>query len=75
VTAYILVETAPGAAGRVAESARGLAGVRQANAVTGPYDVIVQVEAETLGQIGRVAVTAIQSLEGVLRTLTCLVVD
>ena len=43
-------------------------------AVTGPYDVVVFVDAEDVDALGRLVVTAIQSVEGIVRTLTCPVV-
>jgi DNA-binding Lrp family transcriptional regulator len=49
--------------------------VISAESVTGPYDVIVMVEAEDIDAVGRLVVTAIQSVEGVVRTLTCPVVN
>lgn len=75
VSAYILIETSPGMAGRVVEGLHKFEWVKKANAVTGPYDVICIVESENLSQIGRNIVTSIQELEGVLRTLTCIDVD
>jgi DNA-binding Lrp family transcriptional regulator len=38
--------------------------------VTGPYDVIVRVEAETMEVLGKL-IDAIQKITGVTRTLTC----
>ena len=43
--------------------------------VTGPYDVIVLVEAEDIDAVGQLVLTAIQSVEGIVRTLTCPVVN
>lgn len=75
LTAYILIETSPGSAGRVAETIRALPLVKEVHAVTGPFDVICEVEASSLADIGRGVVEAIQNVEGVGRTLTCLAVD
>ncbi|MFL6239844.1 MAG: hypothetical protein ACJ735_10195 [Actinomycetes bacterium] len=41
-TCYFLVQTAPGAAGRVAAHARALPPVDWADAVTGSYDVLAR---------------------------------
>ena len=41
VTAYILIQTEVGKAIGVARQIRGIAGVAEAEDVTGPYDVIV----------------------------------
>jgi DNA-binding Lrp family transcriptional regulator len=39
--------------------------------VTGPYDVIVRVEADSLDELGQMVATRIQAVECVSRTLTC----
>ena len=46
----------------------------EADDVTGPYDVIVRAEAETVDDLGKLVVARIQSVEGITRTLTCPVV-
>ena len=76
--AYILIESEVGRASEVAKGALGLkfdkATVVSVDAVTGPFDVIVQVEAEDLDDIGRTITEGIQKVDGVGRTTTCLVV-
>jgi hypothetical protein len=47
VTAYILIQTEVGKAAKVAKDTLDITGVQQAQAVTGPYDVIVRAEATT----------------------------
>lgn len=74
VQAYILIQTEVGSASRVAEEIRGLAGVTQADDVTGPYDVIVRGEAESVDLLGQLVVAKVQSIPGITRTLTCPVV-
>jgi uncharacterized protein with GYD domain len=49
--------------------------VKRANATTGPYDVIVLVEAPDINVLGDFIVTKIQGLSGVLRTQTNVIVD
>ncbi|MEU6233789.1 Lrp/AsnC ligand binding domain-containing protein [Kitasatospora sp. NPDC047058] len=74
VQAYILIQTEVGKATAVAESISKIAGVLQAEDVTGPYDVIVRAEAETVDDLGRLVVAKVQQVEGITRTLTCPVV-
>ncbi|GGV33161.1 MULTISPECIES: Lrp/AsnC ligand binding domain-containing protein [Streptomycetaceae] len=74
VHAYILVQTEVGKATSVAESIAKIPGVLQAEDVTGPYDVIVRAEAETVDDLGRMVVAQVQQVEGITRTLTCPVV-
>ena len=74
VQAYILIQTEVGSASRVAEEIREISGVTQADDVTGPYDVIVRGEAESVDQLGQLVVAKVQSVPGITRTLTCPVV-
>lgn len=71
VKAYVLVHVQPGAGKRVTQEVTALKGVVSANYVTGPYDVIAVVEARDLGHLGSETLRKIQSIDGVLRTLTC----
>jgi DNA-binding Lrp family transcriptional regulator len=74
VRAYILIQTDVGKAAVVARSIRQIPGVEDAEAVTGPYDVIARATTETVEELGRVVVNQIQLLEGIARTLTCPIV-
>jgi DNA-binding Lrp family transcriptional regulator len=69
--AYILIQTDVGVIGDVAGEIAGLKGVLEAEAVTGPYDVIARAEANSLDQLGKLVIQRIQSVAGVSRTLTC----
>jgi DNA-binding Lrp family transcriptional regulator len=73
-SAYVLIQTEVGKAATVAEAVRTVEGVRVADDVTGPYDVIVLVEAESMDALARTVVSRIQMVDGITRTLTCPVV-
>jgi DNA-binding Lrp family transcriptional regulator len=75
VTAYVLIQTEVGKAVSVAEQARKITGVLSADDVTGPYDVIVKTEAQSLDDLGKMVVSQIQAVEGITRTFTCPVVN
>ena len=74
VQAYILIQTDVGRAATVAQAIAGLEGVAMAEDVTGPYDVIARVEAQTVDELGKLVIAKIQDVEGITRTLTCTVV-
>ncbi|MEU6991293.1 MULTISPECIES: Lrp/AsnC ligand binding domain-containing protein [unclassified Streptomyces] len=74
VQAYILIQTEVGKASTVAELIGKIAGVIQAEDVTGPYDVIVRAQADTVDELGRMVVAKVQQVDGITRTLTCPVV-
>jgi DNA-binding Lrp family transcriptional regulator len=74
VTAYILIQTEVGKAAQVAKDIVDITGVQQAQAVTGPYDVIVRAEAQNIDELGQLVVARVQAVAGITRTLTCPVV-
>jgi DNA-binding Lrp family transcriptional regulator len=74
VQAYILIQTEVGKASAVADTIGKIPGVLTAEDVTGPYDVIVKAEADTVDDLGRMVVANVQKVEGITRTLTCPVV-
>lgn len=75
VQAYVLVQTLVGKAADVAEALRAIPGVTRAEDVTGPYDIIVRAEADTVDELGAMVVSKIQQSEGITRTVTCPVVN
>ena len=75
---YVLIEAEVGRSRSVADALNALkhpdAKVTGVDTVTGPYDVIVQMEADDLDKLGNAITDGIQRLEGVQRTTTCLAV-
>jgi len=74
VEAYVLIQTEIGKPPQVAAELERIPGVGAADILTGPYDVIVRVEAADVDALGKLVVTKIQAVEGITRTLTCPVV-
>ena len=78
VRGYVLIEGDVGEAKNVGEAVRSLqhadARVLSVDTVTGPFDVIVQLEAEDLDKLGNCITDGIQRVAGVQRTTTCLAV-
>ena len=73
LSAYVLVESEVGKVAHVAQAITELDGVQLAEDLAGPYVVIARVEASGLDELGRLVVFRIQMLDGVTRTLTCMV--
>jgi DNA-binding Lrp family transcriptional regulator len=71
VRAFVLIQTEVGKAAEVASRAREMPCVTCADDVTGPYDVIVQAQAESIDELGKLVISRIQLIEGITRTLTC----
>jgi len=74
VQAYILVQTEVGKAADVALAIGAIDGVKLAEDVTGPYDVIVRAEGPTMDDLGTLVLSKIQGVPGITRTLTCPIV-
>ena len=74
VSAYILIQTEVGKAGTVSAQIREVPGVIAADDVTGPYDVVVRVEAATMDDLGGLVVSRIQMIDGITKTTTMPVV-
>jgi DNA-binding Lrp family transcriptional regulator len=74
LSAYVLIETEVGKIAHVAQALSDLDGVQVAEDLVGPYDVIARVQAPGLDQLGRLVAARIQVVDGVTRTLTCMVI-
>ncbi len=72
--AFVLIETAVGKTRVVFASLGQVEGIKSVDTVTGPYDIIATIEAETLSDIGDVVTSKIHAIDGISRTVTCLVV-
>jgi len=75
IAAYIFIETTQGKARAIAQEITRIQGVKTAHTVTGPYDVVTYVGADSISVLGDFIVTKIQAIPGVLRTLTNVVID
>ncbi len=75
VAAYILIQAEVGSSSDVAHAAKESPGVVMVDAITGPYDVLVKVEADNMDDLGKKIVSEVQKIPGITRTLTCPVVN
>jgi len=72
--AYVLIETAVGKTKEVAAAIGQLEGITSVDPVTGPYDIIVVVERESLNEVGELVTGEIHPIAGIYRTVTCLAI-
>jgi|TARA_Y100000588_G_scaffold298729_1_gene319769 DNA-binding Lrp family transcriptional regulator len=70
--AYILIETAVGKTHDVSDSLNKLDDVVHVDAVTGPYDIISIVSCPDLPSVGELVTNDIHTIQGIVRTVTCL---
>ncbi len=75
VSSYVLIQAEVGKSAQVAEELSRIDGIVSAENVTGPYDVIVRAEAESVDELGRMVVGKVQAIDGITRTTTCQVVN
>jgi|TARA_B110000495_G_C22888948_1_gene518448 DNA-binding Lrp family transcriptional regulator len=67
---YILINVEPGSESSVFDELSNLPFVSDANHLFGDYDIIVKIEAETIGVIASLVVGSIRAITGVVNTKT-----
>ena len=79
IRGYVLIETEVGTTHSVGDTIRHIRSahgrITSVDTVTGPYDVIVQLEAEDLDHLGKAITSEVATVPGVQRTTTCLSVN
>jgi DNA-binding Lrp family transcriptional regulator len=75
VKAYVLLRVAPGLTKAIFSSLRLSPMVQSVELITGPYDLIVAIEAATTNEILTTVMKEIRPAAGVRDTVTCLVVS
>ena len=73
--AYVLVETAVGRVSGISAALRGMPGLVSVDSVTGPYDMIIVLEAESLADVAELVTEHVHTISGVVRTVTCVAVS
>jgi DNA-binding Lrp family transcriptional regulator len=74
VKAFVLVQAELGRSRSVARAIAKVRGVRMVHAVTGLYDVIAYLEMKDMTTLSEMVIRKIQSVKGVERTHTAIVV-
>lgn len=69
--AYIFLQVQVGTDAGVARQVADLPGVTSVDVVTGPHDVVVRAEADSIDELGKRVLRPMQQIEGITRTLTC----
>ena len=68
VKAYVLVVTDPGKTAYVVNEIRKLPNIGKMHEVMGPYDIVAEIEVETLQEIPPILGESIRSIEGIQST-------
>ena len=69
-TRYVLLDVEPGTEYSVFEEASSLAFVSDAQVLFGDHDMILKIEADSMGEIAKLVVDSVRSIEGVTNTKT-----
>jgi DNA-binding Lrp family transcriptional regulator len=75
VEAFMLIQTEVGRAEVIAKQLATLPGVLSSEYVTGPYDVVVRIGADSIHDLQSNIVPSVQQVTGITRTLTCPIAD
>jgi len=73
--AFVLIDVMVGRTKEILKALVGMEGVKSVHAVTGPHDIIALVEGENLKSLSGLVLSQIRGIKGVIRTLTCMVID
>ncbi len=72
--AFVLIETAVGKTKDVVTALNAVPSVTSVDVVTGPYDIITIVQADDLSSVGDTVTGSVHTIDGIVRTVTCLAV-
>ncbi|MBN1786296.1 MAG: Lrp/AsnC ligand binding domain-containing protein [Candidatus Methanofastidiosa archaeon] len=75
VEAYVLVTIAIGKVHDVIEELKKHKCVAMVDAVTGPYDAIIRLDAKDLGELTKTVIQEIHKIDGVIDTTTAIVIE
>jgi DNA-binding Lrp family transcriptional regulator len=75
VNAYSLISAEPGKTADVFRRVKALEGVKKAEAVAGPYDIVARIEVDSLEKLTKAIFGDIRSIPGVTNTTTLIVVE
>ncbi len=75
VKAYSLISAEPGKTAEVFERVKQIEGVKLAEAVAGPYDIVARIEVDSLEKLTKTVFGEIRGIPGVTNTTTLIVVE
>ncbi|WP_028950421.1 Lrp/AsnC family transcriptional regulator [Sulfurihydrogenibium subterraneum] len=73
-SAYVLIEANPSEIPSILKALASIPNVKSADVVTGIYDIIVYLVGQDQNEIGKVVIRDINSIPGVKKATTCMVV-
>ncbi len=73
VEAYVLISTEPARTAQIKSEILRIEGVKRADIVTGPADIVVLLEADNMSELRDMVSERIRGIEGILKTETMVV--
>ena len=73
ISAFVLIDVTGNHTKSAYKTLTRIQGVKTLYAVTGPFDLIAQVEAETIEELNDIVLSRIRSVDGITKTSTALV--
>jgi len=73
VSAFVLVDVIGNHTKSAFQTISRIPGVKHVYAITGPFDLIVDVEAETMEELNDLVLSRMRSVDGVRKTTTAIV--
>ena len=73
ISAFILIDVTGNHTKSAFKTLTRIQGVKTLHAVTGPFDLIAEVEAETIEELNDIVLSRIRSVDGIMKTSTALV--
>lgn len=74
IKAYVLMNLATDNLSATLKGLKNVPGVKNVDAIIGPYDAIALIEAPHMDDIGKIVVENMLKVPGVTKTLTCVTV-
>jgi DNA-binding Lrp family transcriptional regulator len=72
---YVLLNVDPGSEEKVLNEVRKIPNVKKSHRVYGVYDMVAEVEADSMDGLKQIVTWKIRKLEGVRSTLTAIVIE
>ncbi|MDX2347364.1 MAG: Lrp/AsnC ligand binding domain-containing protein [Nitrospirota bacterium] len=75
ISAFVLIDTTGNHTKSAYKTLTRIQGVKAVFPVTGPYDLIAQVEAETIEELNDLVMVRIRGVDGITKTNTAIVLN
>lgn len=75
ISAFVMIDVAGDHTKSAFKTITRIPGVQTVHAVTGPYDLVVRIEAETLELLNELVLSRIRGVDGVTKTTTAIVLN